>query len=169
MQRHTLKSLSLLFGVAFPVLFVDQVTKWLIQNNIALRNPPVIVIIKDIFELSYTTNTGAAFGLMPGQNLPLIIVTIIAIGFIFIYFRQFQHSLWMTIALGFLLGGAVGNFIDRIFYGQVTDFLRFRLLPNFWWPTFNVADVAVCIGAGMLMIRLLRHRGDYDAQKQTEN
>ena len=127
MQRHTLKSLSLLFGVAFPVLFVDQVTKWLIQNNIALRNPPVIVIIKDIFELSYTTNTGAAFGLMPGQNLPLIIVTIIAIGFIFIYFRQFQHSLWMTIALGFLLGGAVGKFYR-------SDFL---------WPSHRFPSVSI--------------------------
>ena len=169
MERNTPRSFFILFGIAFPVLFVDQLTKWLIQENIAHRNPPVIVIIKDIFELSYTTNTGAAFGLMPGQNLPLIIVTIVAIGFIFVYYRHFQAGLWMKIALGFLLGGALGNFLDRIRFGKVTDFLRFRLLPDFWWPTFNAADVAVCIGAGMLMVYLLRHRGNYNGEKQIKN
>ena len=169
MLRDKIKPFILLFGIASIVLFADQLTKWLVQEIIVPRNPQVIVVIEGIFELSYTTNTGAAFGLMRGQNLILTIITIAAIGFIFVYYNQYLHSLWMRIALSVLLGGALGNFLDRIRHGEVTDFLRFRLLPNFWWPTFNLADVAVCIGAGMLMIHLLRHQGDYDDRKQSES
>jgi signal peptidase II len=148
------------------MLFVDQLTKWLIQQNIPLHGQHVI--IKGIFNLRHDTNDGAAFGLMRGQNLLLIIISLLAIGFIFFYYKRFRESLWMKIALGFLLGGALGNFIDRIRLGEVTDFLQFRL-PGFWWPTFNAADVAVCIGAGMLMVHLFYQRGDYDEAKQIEN
>ena len=169
MLRNVIKPFLPLLGITSLVLIADQLTKWFILENIAPRNPPVIVIVEGIFELSYTTNTGAAFGLMRGQNLMLTIITIAAIGFIFVYYKQYLHSLWMRIALSVLLGGALGNFMDRIRHAEVTDFLRFRLLPDFWWPTFNVADVAVCIGAAMLMIHLFRHRGDYDADKQSEN
>jgi signal peptidase II len=166
MPRNLLKSLIPLFSVALPVVFVDQFTKWLIQKKLELHDR--YVIIPDIFNIRHDTNDGAAFGLMPGQNVPLIIVTVVAIGFILLYYRHFQGSLWMKIALGFLLGGALGNFIDRIRLGEVIDFLQFRL-PGFWWPTFNVADVAVCIGAGMLMVHLLQHQGDYNAVKQVED
>ncbi|MCZ6681485.1 MAG: signal peptidase II [Candidatus Poribacteria bacterium] len=166
MQQSALKSLPLLFGVTLPVLLIDQLTKWLIQQHIPPHRQHVI--IEGIFNLRHDTNDGAAFGLMPGQNLPLIIISIAAIGFILFYYRHFYESLWMKVALGFLLGGALGNFIDRMRLGEVTDFLQFRL-PGFWWPTFNVADVAVCIGAGMLMLHMFRHRGDYDAAKQIEN
>ena len=166
MQRSSLKSLIPLFGVAIPVLCVDQLTKWLIQKKLELHAG--YVVIPDIFNIRHDTNDGAAFGLMPGQNLPLIIVTLVAIGFIFVYYRHFQSSLWMRIALGFLLGGALGNFVDRLRLGEVIDFLQFRL-PGFWWPTFNIADFAVCIGAGMLMVHLLRHQGDYNAVKQVED
>ncbi len=169
MFRGQIKLFLPLFGITSLVLAADQLTKWLVQEIIVPRNPQVIVVIEGIFELSYTTNTGAAFGLMRGQNLILTIITIVAIGFIFVYYKQYLHSLWMRIALSVLLGGALGNFLDRIRHGEVTDFLRFRLLPNFWWPTFNLADVAVCVGAGMLMIHLLRHRGDYDDRKQSES
>lgn len=169
MFRGKIKLFLPLFGITSLVLAADQLTKWLVQEIIVPRNPQVFVVIEGIFELSYTTNTGAAFGLMRGQNLILTIITIVAIGFIFVYYKQYLHSLWMRIALSVLLGGALGNFLDRIRHGEVTDFLRFRLLPNFWWPTFNLADVAVCVGAGMLMIHLLRHRGDYDDRKQSES
>ncbi len=165
-MQKVLRSIIPLFSVALPMLFVDQLTKWLIQQNIPLHGQHVI--IKGIFNLRHDTNDGAAFGLMRGQNLLLIIISLLAIGFIFFYYKRFRESLWMKIALGFLLGGALGNFIDRIRLGEVTDFLQFRL-PGFWWPTFNAADVAVCIGAGMLMVHLFYQRGDYDEAKQIEN
>ncbi len=166
MQRNILKLIFPIFGVTLPVLLGDQFTKWLIQQNIPRHGQHVI--IQGILNLRHDTNDGAAFGLMPGQSVLLVIISIVAIGFIAYYYRQFRESLWMKIALSFLLGGALGNFIDRVRLGEVTDFIQFRL-PGFWWPTFNVADVAVCIGAGMLMIYLFQHRGDYDEAKQIEN
>ena len=167
-QTHTFKSLLPLVGVAFPMFIIDQLTKWVIQKNIMLHDRRVV--IKGIFNIRHDTNNGAAFGFMPGQNAMLIIVTILAIALIFVYYRHFRDSLWMKIALGFLLGGALGNFADRIRFGAVIDFLQFGIEnTGWWWPTFNVADVSVCIGAGMLIVHLIRNRGDYDAAKQVEN
>lgn len=166
MQKKVLTLILPLCGVAVPVLLADQFTKWLIQRHIPRYGQ--YVIIEGIFNFRHDTNDGAAFGLMPGQSLLLVIISIVALGFIAYYYRQYHEILWMKIALSFLVGGALGNFIDRIRAGEVTDFIQFRL-PGFWWPTFNIADVAVCIGAGMLMIYLFRHRGDYDGAKQTEN
>ena len=64
----------------------------------------------------------------------------------------------MRVGLGFILGGAIGNLIDRIRYGEVIDFLQFGILPKYKWPTFNLADTAICIGAAMLIIYTIRTR-----------
>ena len=112
MQRNILKLILPIFGVTLPVLLVDQFTKWLIQQNIPHHGQHVI--IQGILNLRHDTNDGAAFGLMPGQSVLLVIISIVAIGFIAYYYRQFHESLWMKIALSFLLGGALGNFIDRV-------------------------------------------------------
>ncbi len=166
MQRKLLKLILPLVGIALPVLLVDQFTKWLVQQHIPYHGQRVI--IQGIFNLRHDTNDGAAFGLMTGHSVPLVLISIVAMGFIAYYYRQFHESTWMKVALSFLLGGALGNFIDRIRLGEVTDFIQFRL-PGLWWPTFNIADTAVCIGAGLLMIYLFHHRGDYDEAKQIEN
>lgn len=131
---------------------LDQFTKFLVQSRMNFGSS--IVVIKGLLDISYVTNDGAAFGLFRGWNPIFIMVTFIAIVFIFVYYRQFKDDLWMRIALGFLLGGAVGNLIDRIRINQVIDFINFR-----WWPSFNVADISVCIGAGMLLIRIIRDEG----------
>lgn len=131
---------------------LDQFTKFLVQSRMNFGSS--IVVIKGLLDISYVTNDGAAFGLFRGWNPIFIMVTFIAIVFIFVYYRQFKDDLWMRIALGFLLGGAVGNLIDRIRINQVIDFINFR-----WWPSFNVADISVCIGAGMLLIRIIRGEG----------
>ena len=162
MSNSTVRSIFPLVITAVPMFLLDQFTKWFIQQNIPLHGQ--IPVIEGIFNLRHDTNDGAAFGLMPGRHIPLIIISILAIGFIFYYYRHYRENLWMKLALGFLLGGALGNFIDRIRLGEVTDFLQFRL-PGFWWPTFNVADVSVCIGAGMLIIHMFRRQGDFDAEK----
>ena len=152
--------------VAVPSFALDQLTKWLVEQNI--RRGSWYVLIHGIFNLRHDRNSGAAFGIMPGQNVLLIIVTIAAIGFIFFYYRQFQNSQWMKIALGFLLGGALGNFVDRLRLGEVVDFLQVGIQKaGLWWPTFNVADICICVGAGMLIIHLLRTRGDYETSKQS--
>lgn len=130
-------------------------TKWLVRIHIPLGSG--YEIIQGFFNLRHDRNSGAAFGILSNQRTLLILVTIAALIFIFFYFFRFRHSGWMRISLGFLLGGAVGNFIDRIYLGEVVDFLQFGIeSKNLYWPTFNVADISVCIGAGMLIVYLFR-------------
>ena len=171
-RGRSLRSIFPLAIVFFVVLAIDQLTKWLIQANIR-HGYDVIPIVEGIFNLRHDTNDGAAFGLMRGQNIPLIIISILAIGLIFVYYRHFRDSLWMRIALGFMLGGALGNFVDRVRLGEVVDFIQVGIAAigegGVWWPTFNVADVSICTGAGMLIVHLVQNRGDSNVAKSIEN
>lgn len=138
--------------VTLLTLAIDQITKTIIRKTISFIG--TVEVIKGFFEINYSENTGAVFGMFRGQNNIFVLVSIVAIIFIFIYYNQFKHSLWMKIALGFILGGALGNLFDRIFFGFVTDFLRIKIwfFRFLWWPNFNLADAGVCIGAVMLII-----------------
>ena len=150
-----IKNALLLIVIAFPILLLDIYTKWLVRMNIPQGRG--YSIIPGFFNLRHDRNTGAAFGILSDQRTLLIIVTIAALIFIIVYSFRFKHSRWMQISLGFLLGGAVGNFIDRILLGEVVDFLQFGIeSKNLYWPTFNVADISVCVGAGMLIVFLFR-------------
>ena len=157
-KKNTWQTLLPLIGVAIPVLIVDWGSKWLVQNHIA-QVTEVIPIIPGFFNLRHDRNTGAAFGVLAGHRVLLILITIVALAFIFAYYLRFRESRWMQVALGFLLGGAVGNFIDRLYLGEVVDFLQFGIAnKGLFWPTFNVADISVCIGAGMLIVYLFQNR-----------
>lgn len=149
-----------MIAVAIPVLILDWGSKWLVQTYIT-QITEVIPIIPGFFNLRHDRNTGAAFGVLAGHRILLILITIAALAFIFAYYLRFRESRWMQISLGFLLGGAIGNFIDRIRLGEVVDFLQFGIASqSLFWPTFNIADVSVCIGAGMLIVYLFRTRND---------
>lgn len=150
-----MKRILPLIYVAIPTLGLDIYSKWLVRMYIPEGYGHSV--IPGFFNLRHHRNTGAAFGILSDQRTLLVIITIIALTFIFVYSFRFRNSRWMQIALGFLLGGAVGNFIDRLFLGEVVDFLQFGIeSKNLYWPTFNVADVSVCIGAGMLIVYLFR-------------
>jgi signal peptidase II len=138
------------------MIFLDQLTKGIVRRTVATRG--TIEVIRGLFEISYAENTGAAFGMFRGRNSIFIIVSFVAIGFIFIYYRQFRASIWMKISLGMLLGGALGNLIDRVIFQYVTDFIRVRwwFLHLRWWPSFNIADAAVSIGVAMLIVGMLK-------------
>ncbi len=146
------------------VIFLDQLTKAIVRKTVAIRG--TIEVIKGYFEISYAENTGAAFGIFRGQNGIFIIIGLVAIGFIFAYYRQFKANTWMKVSLGLLLGGALGNLIDRIAFQYVTDFIRVRwwfLRPR-WWPAFNIADASVCVGAAMLILGMLKGTRDKETQ-----
>ncbi len=150
-----LKNLFPLIIVAIPSLVLDIITKRMVQDHIPKGSG--ITIIEGFFNLRHDRNTGAAFGILSDQRTLLVIITIAALIFIVVYSFRFKHSRWMQVSLGFLLGGAVGNFIDRIYLGEVVDFLQFGIeSKRLYWPTFNVADISVCIGAGMLIVYLFR-------------
>ena len=143
--------------VAILSVFFDQLTKSIIRKVVATRG--TVEVIKGYFEISYAENTGAAFGMFQGRNTIFIIINFVAIGFIFLYYRQFKENIWMKVSLGLLLGGALGNLIDRIVFQYVTDFIRLRwwLFHLRWWPSFNIADASVCIGALMLIIGISKY------------
>ena len=149
-----IKNLIPTLAIAVFIVLFDQVTKLLVRDKLAIVG--TIEVIRRFFELSYSENTGAAFGSFQGRNGIFIIVNFLAIIFIFIYYKRFKENMWMKISLGFILGGALGNLIDRLFIGFVTDFIRIRLwfIHSFWWPNFNIADAGVTVGAIILIIVL---------------
>ena len=156
MEKNYFRPIIPLFGISILIICLDQLTKTIIKQRIDYYDH--IVVIEGFFNLRHDRNSGAAFSLMQGQRTLLIAATILAMLFIAYYYFQFRHSLWMRVGLGFILGGAIGNLIDRIQYGEVIDFLQFGILPKYKWPTFNLADTAICIGAAMLIIYTIRTR-----------
>jgi len=160
MLKNELKNISPLLLVALPLVIIDQISKLMVQSNLHLYG--TINVINGILDIVYYRNDGAAFGIFKGMNSVFIVIIIIAIGFILMYYRSFRYNLWMKISLGFLLGGALGNLIDRIRAGYVIDFINFR-----WWPAFNIADASVCVGAVMLLAHMLFRRRNYEDLKNT--
>jgi signal peptidase II len=158
-----IKDITPLLAIAIIIIILDQFTKSMARGKLAIVG--TIEVIRGFFELIYSENTGAAFGTFQGRNSVFIIVNILAIVFIFIYYKKFKDNIWMKISLGFILGGAIGNLIDRIFFGFVTDFIRIRLwvIHSFWWPNFNIADSGVTVGAIILIIVLFMD--SYKAEK----
>jgi signal peptidase II len=139
---------KIMYLIALSIVVLDQLTKFLIKNNLQLSDS--IPLIKNVFHLTYVTNTGSAFGLFKGMNLVFILFSIAVILAIFYYLRQIKKKEKLVIySIGLLLGGTIGNLIDRIAYGAVIDFLDFRV-----WPVFNIADSAVTISIVLLIILL---------------
>jgi signal peptidase II len=133
----------MIFIIVIAILSLDQITKLLATKKLLLSHP--LPVIKGIFNLTLIYNRGAAFGILKNQ-IPLLIVTsLLAIILIFSNLKDNKQSRLYRIALGLILAGALGNLIDRLFFGYVIDFLDFRI-----WPIFNIADSVITIGAILL-------------------
>ncbi len=124
------------FITAFVVIIIDQVTKFFASKITA-----PIQVIGTFLELDLVHNTGAGFGILQGWRWPLILIALIIIGVIIWQSRRYKDDLMTYIFLGLVLGGAIGNLIDRIYVGYVIDFISFS-----FWPAFNAADSAITIG-----------------------
>ncbi|NLT95203.1 MAG: signal peptidase II [Clostridia bacterium] len=142
----------MLFWVtAALVLLIDQGTKYIVKTTMTLYES--IPVIPNIFHLTYIENPGAAFGLLANQRLFFIFITMIILTtIIYFYYKLTGEKLLLRIALGMVVGGAVGNLIDRLRMGVVTDFFDFRI-----WPVFNIADSAIVIGMIYIAYQLLFH------------
>lgn len=133
------------------VLLFDQLSKWAIVDLSGLRMglyPPFggVEIVPGFFNIVYTINHGAAWGMLEGYGWLLVVLAFVVLGLIGFFrkdlgFEQ-KANQW---CFGLITGGIIGNTIDRVFRGHVVDFLDFRL-PGYQWPTFNVADSAIVIG-----------------------
>ena len=147
------KKLTLLLPVVLGAVVLDQVTKLLVLKLMTLGQS--IPIIPSVINLTYIQNRGAAFGMLSEHRWIFMIVSVIAICGIGIYLFGFcKERALFQLGLALIVGGGVGNMIDRVAYGYVVDMIDFCLF-DFWKWIFNVADACVCIGAGMVMLALV--------------
>jgi signal peptidase II len=147
--RDKIKSPVLI--IVLVVLFCDQFSKVIIINKLSLHQS--LPLIKGIFHLTLVYNRGAAFGILKNQ-IPLFIVTsLVAIILIYLNYKRNKQkkSFSYNLSLALILAGALGNLIDRLFFGYVIDFFDFRI-----WPVFNIADSAITVGAFLLAYSMLR-------------
>ena len=140
--------------LGFGVAVLDQFTKHLTQANIPYGQR--IPVVPGFFSLSHIHNTGAAWGMLQGHNRWLITLSFVMLAVVIVFRRHFiGESRLSRVAAGLILGGIVGNLVDRVRLGYVVDFLDF-LLWGYPFPAFNVADSAICIGVGLYMISQFR-------------
>ncbi|MFD2443449.1 signal peptidase II [Bacillus sp. CGMCC 1.16607] len=140
--------------IALFVILLDQLTKWLIVKNMELGES--IAIIEDFLYITSHRNRGAAWGILQGQMWFFYIITVVVIiGIIYYIQKLAKEKKLFGISLGLMLGGAIGNFIDRVLRKEVVDFVNTYIF-NYDFPVFNVADAALCVGVGLLMVQMVR-------------
>ena len=136
------------FLVALVVVALDQVSKFFIRANMI---PGQSIPEEGFFRITYVTNVGGAFGILSNQAFLITLTAIVGIAAILIYARYpLFNRMLVRVALGLLLGGAVGNLIDRIRFGEVVDFIDVGA-----WPVFNLADSAIVVGVIIIIFYLL--------------
>jgi len=136
----------LFWGAALSVIILDQITKVIVRTGLdrgeSWPDPDWALRIR------YVTNSGAAFGILQNQTTFLVVTALVGLTAIYLYYRFPPFDHWIVpIAIGMMLGGAVGNLIDRIRVGRVTDFVDVG-----WFPAFNVADSSITIAIAVLVI-----------------
>lgn len=135
---------------SFIFLLVDQISKILVRMYLNLYND--IILIPNFLSLIHVKNDGAAFSMLEGKTIFFIIITIIVLIGIIYYIKNKNFKKIDYIIYGMLIGGIIGNLIDRIIYGNVTDFISFTIL-NIPMPIFNLADTFICIGCILMIWR----------------
>lgn len=152
--RGSWQSQRVLFLVTLLVLTADQLSKLWVRENLL---PGESVPKEGVLRLTYVTNEGIIFGLSAPQTLSLILPILVVAVVLFLYYRYaLFHSGLIKIALGLVIGGSLGNLVDRIGFGYVTDFIDLRLWGDFHWPAFNLADLAIVIGIILFVYFWLR-------------
>ena len=147
MKRKVSVFISILLLIA-----LDQVVKWYVVKEIPLGG--MRRFIPKVVSLTYLKNSGAAFSMLENQQWFFTIITLIAMGAAFVYlYRHIKGSLWLLLGLTLIISGGIGNFIDRVRQGFVVDMFNLDFM-NF--AIFNVADIYLTVGVGLLLIYLLR-------------
>lgn len=136
------------------IIIIDQLSKFLIRSN--FHQSQRLPIIDDYLYLTFVKNSGAAFGILSGQRIFFILITIFFIVFIiYVYKKELQQTAAVKMALIFLLGGSTANLIDRVLLHYVTDFIAFDLFDFYQLPVINIADIFIFFGVGILIYQLL--------------
>lgn len=150
--------------LAVVVIFLDQLTKYIASTSLVMHQP---VAVMPMFNWNLMHNPGAAFSFLADQGgwqrwFFAAIAAVVSIVIVLWIKRLEQHEKWQAIALALILGGAIGNVIDRIWLGYVVDFIQVYY-QQWYWPAFNIADSAISIGVAMIIIDSIR---EYRAERK---
>lgn len=138
------------FVIGIIIIALDQITKYL---ALSLKGQESIVLIEKLLELIYVENRGAAFGILQGKSVFFVLISLVVIAYLcYILIKHKNMDRIVNISLGLILGGAIGNLIDRIVRGFVVDFIFIRFWGFYDFPVFNVADIGVTLGVFILII-----------------
>jgi len=149
------------FAITLFILLLDHLTKWAVRANLDLHS--AIELIPNYLNLSYVQNTGVAFGLLADvesvwKPYILAVIAVVAVVVIFVYSSRVPLTRTLfQVSLATILGGILGNFLDRIVHGFVVDFIEFHIYDSFHWPNFNVADSAITIGIALFLLDTIRN------------
>jgi len=155
------KRASLMALIVFAIVILDQLTKWQVTRTLRLHES--ISIIPDLFSITYIRNSGAAFGILAGSHSGFRLVffgitSAVALALLGTIYVRLSPADWLgQVSVAAIFGGAVGNLIDRVRFGEVIDFLDFSLL-GYHWPAFNVADAAITVGVCFLIGHFFLHK-----------
>ncbi len=143
-------------SIVGAVLVLDQITKYLVEKHVRMYE--TITVIPGFFNLTHVRNRGAAFSLLSGapaafRSVFFITITLIAVAVITVLIRK-THERLLVVSFSLIAGGAVGNVIDRIRYGEVVDFIQWYI-RSYSWPSFNIADSVISVGVALLAIDML--------------
>lgn len=137
--------------IAAVIIVLDQIVKYMTVEYIPLGN--IVNLHNPILSLTYIKNTGAAWGILAGKMWLFTLITVVVVaGIIYVLYKNRNASKWFSIGLSLILGGAIGNFIDRIGQGFVVDMFMFKFID---FPIFNVADISLVMGVGCIIVWLI--------------
>ena len=150
--------------ISLLLVVIDQIVKILVINKMALQQS--IIVINNFFNITYVRNTGAAWSILSGNVLLLIMISIIALGVIYYYLIKDKELKKIDIiSYSMLIGGIIGNLIDRVVHGYVIDYLDFKIF-NYNFPIFNIADTLIVISIIIIGISLIV--GEYREQNRNK-
>ncbi len=140
--------------IVLVIVIVDQLVKWWVVRDLPAYTPvDPAAWLRPVLSFTYVKNTGASFGMFPNMNTAFTVLSVIVLILMVIFQRTIPPQVWMVhVALALVMGGALGNLIDRITRGYVVDFLDVNFWPFASWPVFNVADSAIVVGVAILLI-----------------
>ena len=150
--------------ISIILLCIDQISKLLVVN--LLTKTDSITIIKNFFYLTYINNDGAAFSILVGKRIFLILIAVLVIVMLIRYIKKnnIQNKLEL-VSISLIIGGSLGNLMDRVVRGYVIDFLDFKIF-NYNFPIFNIADTFIVIGVIMQLLKELRKENNLDSRNK---
>mgnify|MGYP004508856565 FL=1 len=150
--------------ISMILLCIDQISKLLVVN--LLTKTDSITIIKNFFYLTYINNDGAAFSILVGKRIFLILIAVLVIVMLIRYIKKnnIQNKLEL-VSISLIIGGSLGNLMDRVVRGYVIDFLDFKIF-NYNFPIFNLADTFIVIGVFLLLLKEIRKENNLDSRNK---